>query len=771
MHLVLISIVLTFVGYLLFILAQHYVPLGEGPDEMSHIDYTRFLIDHSVSEIDVRAGLATPHKAPLGQGHQPPLAYLFGGQLLRAFYDTSALGQMVDYSAGITYSSAGRLFGGTSLCSYGIDSSRTDPKTVSARAMLVFLRHWNVLLLLVSIVMTYIAGRLLFDRSIALMASLLQAAIPTAMYRSIFVSNDNFTATLASLAFVLACLLASSSKRKHLPLIAACTGIVCGLAFLSKYSGIITIVFAPLLLISLQPFDLKKWIWTNLIIVLSFSITVFWDLYLNLTVDGDMFSNSVLREVVPFLYRPSSFWDVVTSSTFIPTVYKRYWINFHILGPGLADGTLPLWLLPSWYVISITSSLGLIFIFRAREGAMKAASLIAILIGMLTLIVVFATKYPLPAGRYLHTIVTPFSILLALGLNGLFSSHRARLAYSITVTALVFLVFSTTFFTFNRLKGEFKRCKDIDLPYTTGGMAAQLGDIDGDGDRDIFLFHRIRNRLFVAENRNGQYSFQPAWTRLAGLVADEFEVADLNGDGLAEPVFRRVGSSLWYAIDSRSIVEKRPAKTISFQSKFTPDSQALVADLNNDNKADLSLYFPNLGRWKVYNSIKLQGRFRRSASPQMLTAPKGGKAFILRNINTSYITIYDAPKRSLSIRSTSGTDWYSIGLDSSFDRILPLTFPSRENLGFAALSGKNFCLTHFPWPKIEEQSEQTMNHHCIELPFPAIELSESQLLVDSIDQSSINIIIYNKRVSTFRSLRLSIRKTQIVLENIKNLVF
>lgn len=742
-HAVILSAVLLLVGTLAILLAQKYVPIGEGPDEISHIDYTRFVLNHRVSEIDVRAGLSSPGKAPLGQGHQPPLSYLIGAGLLSVFYDTTPLGKLVDYSAGITYSSSGRLFGGKNACSYGIDVSRDDSTTFSARSMLTFLRTWNVVLLLVSILLTYTAGRLLFSPSVGLVASLVHAAIPTAIYRSIFVSNDNLAATLSSLAFVIACVLGTRKESRSSTLLSLSVGVVCGLAFLAKYSGVVTLVFCPLLLLSCLSLSWSTWLRRNMLVALAFGLTVSRDLYLNLTIDGDVLSSGVLREVVPFLYRPSSFFTVLSDPNFLATVYERFWVNFHVLGPGIGDGILPVWILPSWYALSIGATIGLsLNIWRKAQGR-RVLALTMILIVMLGLIVAFATKYPLPAGRYLHVVVTPICILVAVCLLAL--SCSKRFVSGVTVASLI-LVLANSTFSFVRLKGEFQQCKSDLHPTVDGGIEARLGDLNGDGVNEVFLFHRIRNRLFIAQNNDGEFTIKPDWTRLVGLVADEFEVADVNGDGLDDPVFRRVGASLWNTVDARSIVDGNPARKIAFLSRFTVDSQALVADFNVDGKADLGLYFPAEGRWKTYDSIELEGRFRRNPRPSLSVAPKGLYAVLFLRPIRSKVAFYDQESKQLLLTDSQNqfklTDQVSLNLD----RILRV--PQNQRVMSAAWS-ENSLLCYIPM-RIED--DVAISRKCIQMPLGEEDLIDHELLLDGVENSSVNIIMFNRRHLTLKKI-------------------
>jgi hypothetical protein len=775
-HITLLLVVLTLVGTLCVLFARDYVPLGEGPDELSHIDYTRFLIEEKVSDIDVRAGLSTPGKAPLGQGHQPPLSYLVGAQLLQAFYDTRALGKMPDYSAGITYSSAGRLFGGTSACSYGIDAEREDEETLSARAMLIFLRHWNTALLLLSVTLTYVAGRILFDPTVALAGSLIHASIPTAIYRSIFVSNDNLTATLCSLAFVLAGLVVLKRNINRLLPIAVALGLVCGAAFISKYNGVVTLAFAPLLLASI-PITWRRWFGLNVLVLLSFSLTVFWDLYLNIRIDGDIFSGTVVREVVPFLYRPSSLSAVLSDPNFLFTVYERFWVNFHILGAGIGEGSLPVWMLPSWYGLSLLCGAGVVL--RLGKGAsvedasvedasVEGASvedawagrilvLLGVLLSMLLLIVMFASKYPLPAGRYLHTIVTPLSLLLAVGVSSLFSLVKERRQAEVLSLALVLILFSAnSAFSFTFLREEFRECKKEQLPHVHGGVEARLGDVDGDGDNDLLLFHRIRNRLFIARKDKGRYELKPEWSRLAGLVADEFEVGDLNGDGLGDPVFRRVGAFLWSAVDARSIIGDGPTRVVPFQSRFTSNSQSAVADVNRDGKADLILYFPDQGRWKIYHSIRLKERFRRSTSPQMLRAPKSGQMLLFHNGDTPYLGVYHPQDGELILRTLNDPTFLRLAFPKNLSWVTPFTYSDSGTSGFAWLKGNAFCLQELHSSMAAE--EFTMgDRSCVELPYTESELSEVQILMDSVSTDSATLLAHERRDAKIKVLKLSSR--------------
>jgi len=154
----------------------------------------------------VESGFYTPGMAPLGEGHQPPLSYWLGAGVLRLFLSPDEVSSFVDYQAGVMYSSEGKIFGGSSPCSYRLrDLSEAPKEAAKFRRAIWALRSLNGILLGLTAVLAALASLSLFPghRLLAFSAGLLVGAAPTAIWRSALVTNDNAVAFFGSLAFVI----------------------------------------------------------------------------------------------------------------------------------------------------------------------------------------------------------------------------------------------------------------------------------------------------------------------------------------------------------------------------------------------------------------------------------------------------------------------------------------------------------------------------------------------------------------------------------------
>lgn len=601
------------------LLAIYIVPLGEGPDELSHIDYAFFTAAHPHKEFDVERGLYEPGSAPLGQGHQPPLSYDVWAQLLRVFVRPSEIGAFVDYQAGLLYDSAGGLYGGVSACSYRHDDRRNDEPQVRAfRRSMWLMRASNAVFFFVAALATYLAAITLFpeQRLLAVGAMLFHASVPNAIWRSVFVNNDNPVATLSSIVFALGAFYLAGRVRRTLP-VAVLLGALAAAAFLSKYSGIAALGFALLAVLLRRGESVPRKLAHLTVVIFVFAALVAPDLLENLRVEGDLFSKGVVAHVVPMLYRPSSLTAVLLDPHFIPQLFSRFWMEFHNQG-GL-DPTSPFTIVRVWFAILGIAGAGVI-LWTARRyhstGDMAALLYtVGCIAGSVFVICYYGATFPLPGGRYLHIALTPISLLIALGLTALLKTLLRSRAPAIATALLAAHVVLGSWLTLSYLGERYNGCL-IAGPHTVpAGLAVRAADIDADGTDELLLFHRIRSRLFVAKLEDGNFQIVPRWTRAVGLPGDTLLADDLNGDGFDDVVFYRRGTGWWFGVDGRSIVYPSAeaaytdiaTQPIKFEMVSSAGDAALLADVDHNGTADLLAHRESTGAWYVNASFSADG--------------------------------------------------------------------------------------------------------------------------------------------------------------------
>lgn len=216
-------------------IARDHVTIGEGPDEIAHLDHVFFRFTRPSSQIKVEAGLIEPGLAPQGQGHQAPLYYLLHAGLLRLSLPESLVGPFWDYQAGLSYSSLGEYMGGNRACNVRYDLNESNHERRTIRRAIILLRGANAFFFMLSVLVTYLAARLVFSFHpiLALSAAALVAGTPTAVWRSSFVTNDNLVSLIGSLTFLIA---VAYVKRGGMVLLTA-GALAAAVAFLVKYTG------------------------------------------------------------------------------------------------------------------------------------------------------------------------------------------------------------------------------------------------------------------------------------------------------------------------------------------------------------------------------------------------------------------------------------------------------------------------------------------------------------------------------------------------------
>ncbi len=533
------------------------VPLGEGPDEVAHIENSFFRLARPSQIINVERGLYEPGQAPVGQGHQAPLYYKLNSWLLALFHRSNEVGPFVDYLAGINYSSEGLFFGGHHQCSYREPDWLTRSGPHRIYSLSVHMLRWeSAFLFLISGVAAYLLGRELFPekRWAALALTMLYFSIPNAIWRSIFVSNDNLVSCLGAWCTYFIALVALRRNTSALIALVLAT-LIAVLAFLTKYNAAPLLLTTAIAIFLNASWSLRRKVGLAILSSCSMLVLIAPVLYQNYLVDGDILSKSVIIHVAPFLYKPMSLWALITDRYFFLALLERIWVEFHAILK--ASPYFPRSILLVWVVIILTGFVGIVVVFRDNRQIEHRKRVLFVFLFLficsLSAVFQFATSFPMPAGRYVHPALLALCAALFIGHHELCdltcsvkNSHRVLLS----AMFVVFLFGEGLTFGFMFLK--YKSCAYETRYNVPGGVFVTALDLDGDGRDEIQFFHRTASRAFYAkETKKGTWKMLPKATRSFGLVADIPLAADISGDKRSEVMMWRPGMSLLAVADAR----------------------------------------------------------------------------------------------------------------------------------------------------------------------------------------------------------------------------
>lgn len=212
-------------------------PLLEGPDEMWHYPYVKYIAD----------GRGLPRQSETGEKsefHQPPLYYALGA-LVSFSVNSDDLDALMERNPYWGYEARAP---GVDNKNIFVHTDRENPPYTGAVLAIRLVRWLSVLLGAVTVLGTYLVGREVFPvrRYLAVGAAALVAFTPQFLYLSGTVNNDNLTAALCTLAvWLLAGLLNGKASTARL----VALGGVIGLALLTKWTALALLPLTGLVLL------------------------------------------------------------------------------------------------------------------------------------------------------------------------------------------------------------------------------------------------------------------------------------------------------------------------------------------------------------------------------------------------------------------------------------------------------------------------------------------------------------------------------------------
>jgi 4-amino-4-deoxy-L-arabinose transferase-like glycosyltransferase len=425
------AIVFAFIG--LSTLYNLAVPIGEAPDEPSHIQYI---------EIILRSGQLPT--IPVGsdrysyEAEQPPLYYLLEAGWIRLFWPSNKLAPDLQGNPDFSFDKE------TPYNAYLQTYSATYTLPVH------LLRLFSTLLGVLTLLFIWLAAREIWPEtdtalvpavrhggpSASVLAVGFAALLPGFTFTSGTVTNDTLAAATgaAVLFFILRVLRRGLGVK-----LAALTGVVLGLGVLSKWS---LIVFAPIALLAciLAPTQSRSQRLISIVVLAVASAVIgSWPFLANLLEYGDPFATSARllakNEIASPLAHIPFFW---IDPGYLRGMLDSLWGVF-----GLRNLELPsLFYLP-YYLFLLLGLLTAIFLLRRGEQFERRAMAIC----LLAVLLIYAgvawqnTQFWAIQGRLLLPGLGALALIVGRGLDILFSlfpssTRRTFVATSIAVVAL-----------------------------------------------------------------------------------------------------------------------------------------------------------------------------------------------------------------------------------------------------------------------------------------------------------------------------------------------
>lgn len=597
------------------------VPLGEGSDEIGHLEHAWFKFRYPDKKFEVERSYTEPGFAPVLQGHQPPLYYWLGAQVFKLFVEPEQAGPFVDYLAEVRYSSEGLFFGGISRCSFRQPELLFGSEQGNIRIAVHCFRLLGSLFLILSAVAAYLLGREFFPRwgfgGIA--CALLYLSFPSSVWRSIFITNDNLVAMWGAWVAYWAVMVSRRTGVSYwVFLFLAILG--SGLGMLSKYTALPLFPSVCLAVLLNCNLSWSKRLLSLLSAMVLFGAIVGPQLVQNLHDYGDLFTGHLMSRLAPFLFIPSSFKEIALNPHFLPLVAERVWVEFHSVVQRSSH--FPFALVSVWWVCFIGGLTGLFLSLfskvtsqEARRGVIVLASLVLLQVAAL---LSFASKFPLPHGRYLHPALLALVVLILIGWGlwirllcrgtGLLLA-KCGAAKELSVkfpsvdnsimfmgTALFFVFAQGLAFSFLLLK--YRGCAFVPGHNVGGGVQVVPIDLDGDGVDEIEFFKRYDNRSYFAQEKSsGQWVMRPNWTRSFGLSPDNKAAFDFDGNGREEPISWRPSSRNLYIVPAEQIIEHQsalgqyPEWAVRFLEVPVPEATDFIMGCTDEGSREPKLYF------------------------------------------------------------------------------------------------------------------------------------------------------------------------------------
>ena len=410
-------------------------PIWEGPDELGHYSFVKYLLDHH--------SLPRPEDStsPLDQLTHPPLYYVLTA-LATSWVDASDELQ----PAVNPYAYSGIMEGGVNRFIH------TDVEAFPYRGTVLAVhvaRLFSVFISTLVVVVTYLLGRLLFpaQQQISLGATAITAFSPEFLYVGSVINNDILVTLFFALTlyFSVKVVMASSKLRDLFAL-----GSFTGLAILSKYNALALI---PLVIVAVgvavargarRQGSLRTALTGAFLLVVGLALVCGWWLFRSATVFGGLTtrSSSIVTRFLSDLADPLKAADIAHWSVLPQAVryfYKSFWASF-----GWGNIEAEAWVYQVLGLLCLVGTGGFILFLIGRASLSVKVGSLMLLLGFLLVSVLavyrtLALGDPDLRGRYAIPAISGISVLLALGVVRLTPPRLGRVPILFVTTSLFVL--------------------------------------------------------------------------------------------------------------------------------------------------------------------------------------------------------------------------------------------------------------------------------------------------------------------------------------------
>lgn len=425
---------------LFFLLALAYsvvIPVGEGVDEIPHVEYVRFVGENW--RIPIQPWQDNGQPLRVWMAHHPPLYYfLLAG--VSAWADLADLPEVMRPNPHFVWTETDPSNGWNV---YLHTAAEQFPYQGSILA-LHYLRVWSVLMGMVTIWAVIRTGALLLPSQpwVVLTAAALTAFHPAFLFMSSTIHHDPLMAMIFALSLWW---MVRAIYRPPGPWSLLAAGLLLGAGLITKLAGL---SLAPLFGLTLLLINWQARAWRPLVRqgVIVFGVAALvagWWYARNQIFYDDPLAWEMFLTVFAHMERQTPYsWELFRHE-FLAQLSRTFWGAF-----GYMHITLPAEIRRLFWWGSAVVLLGAVWAGWRRGRQLTRESRLGWLILLTAVLLVFLSFFRLSInmlgagqGRYLMTIITPISLLLALGLHQWTGFRWPRL--TMLVTGLAFFAFST----------------------------------------------------------------------------------------------------------------------------------------------------------------------------------------------------------------------------------------------------------------------------------------------------------------------------------------
>lgn len=430
------------------------VPPWEPPDEPSHMLYVNY-----VAQNCALPNQNVPAQSVVGEGHQPPLYYLLGALLNRAFQPGRAASLCArENLCGVITSAQTRRSPTLSRTQFTIEITPVrNPKHIwnkgpswevpvykhlsksifrSDRDRYNFyaLRLLSVLLATLNVALMFKVFRLFLpEGGWALAAGLFVVTLPQFLFMSAAIDNDNLANLLCTASLYLALRIFDSpvQRRNYLAL-----GIVLGLGLLTKKTLLFTVPVIVLILAYVawrhRPQRQTVLRYGALLLVIALLLGGLFFLR-NYRLYGEWLGTQMEKRTLIDLVQEKSLLSPYFLRTFPLNLFLSYVGKF-----GYMNASLPKWAYLGYALIIAVGVVGLaLYLHERRFRDARVGFAVLFILSCLAGIVVYNLTYSMPQGRFLFPVISLLAALLTLGWKAILERVHLPWARRATAAAVV----------------------------------------------------------------------------------------------------------------------------------------------------------------------------------------------------------------------------------------------------------------------------------------------------------------------------------------------